>query len=76
MELEELSEIIADVLDTDAQEITEDTRFVEDLGADSLDRFQIVSEVEDKLRIQIPEEALEEIQTVGDALSAIHMASE
>ncbi len=76
MELEELSEIIADVLDTDAQEITEDTRFVEDLGADSLDRFQIVSEVEDKLRIQIPEEALEEIQTVGDALSAIRMASE
>lgn len=75
MELEELVEIIADVLDADTQDVTEDTRFVEDLGADSLDRFQIVSEVEDRLHIQIPEDALEEIETVGDALSAINDAN-
>ncbi len=74
MGLEELKEIIADVLDTDVEDITEETRFVEDLGADSLDRFQIVSEVEDRLHIQIPEDILEEITTVGDALNAIEEA--
>ena len=72
MELEELSTIISDVLSVDPGAITLNSKFVEDLGADSLDVFQIVSEVEDGLQITIPEDMLEQIATVEDALNAIN----
>ena len=70
MEFEEFSRIIADVLGIDADTITADSKFIDDLGADSLDLFQIVTDVEDALDIQIPEEMLEQIVTVEDALNA------
>ena len=72
MQFEELCTIIAEVLDVEEDTITLETRFIDDLGADSLDLFQIVSEVEDRLGIQVPEDALEEIVTVEDALNAIN----
>ena len=72
MEFEEFSSIIADVLGIDADIITADQKVIDDLGADSLDLFQIVTDVEDALDIQIPEEMLEQIVTVEDALNAIN----
>lgn len=57
-------------------EITENTTFVDDLGADSLDVFQIILLVEQKMDIEIPEESLEGIVTIGDALSALRSAME
>lgn len=74
MEFEELRNIIAEKLDIDADTITEKSRFTEDLGADSLDLFEIVTEVEDMLQTQVPEEELTEIKTVEDALEAINDA--
>ncbi len=72
MDFEELSRIIADVLGIEADTITPESRFIDDLGADSLDLFQIVTDVEDELDIQIPEEMLEQIVTVEDAMNAIN----
>jgi acyl carrier protein len=71
MELEKLKTIIADVLNVDAEEITLDTTFVEDLGADSLDVFQIVMGIEEEFDIQMSTEAVEKIVSVGDAVAEI-----
>ena len=54
MELEKLQKIIAEVLNVDAQEVTMDTTFVEDLGADSLDIFQIIMGIEEEFDIEMP----------------------
>ena len=70
MDFEKLSSIIAEVLNMDAGDIRPDSAFVDDLGADSLDVFQIVMEIEDTLEIEIAEEDLEHIVTVQDALDA------
>lgn len=74
MEFEELRKIIADKLGADEESITENSRFVEDLGADSLDLYEIVMEVEDILQVQVPEDELMEIKTVEDALEVINNA--
>ena len=71
MEFEKLQQIIADVLSVDADEITEQTTFKDDLGADSLDVFQIIMAVEEEFNIQIPTDEAEKIVTVGDAAQAI-----
>ena len=68
MELEKLKTIIADVLNVDTAEITEDTTFVDDLGADSLDLFELVMALEDEYSVEIPSEDLESLTTVGAAL--------
>lgn len=75
MELEKLQKIIAEVLNVDAQEVTMDTTFVEDLGADSLDVFQIIMGIEDEFDIQIPDDAAESIVTVNDAVVQIQNAT-
>ena len=59
MELEKLQQIIAEVLNVDTEEITPDTTFVDDLGADSLDVFQIVMGIEEEFDIEIPAEEVE-----------------
>ena len=74
MEFEKLQQIIADVLSVDVDEITPETTFREDLGADSLDVFQIIMGVEEEFNIEIPTEEAEKIVTVGDAAEAIHNA--
>lgn len=71
MELAKLKEVIADVLNVDPNEITLETTFVEDLGADSLDVFQIVMAVEEAFDIEIPAEKAEKIATVGEAVALI-----
>ncbi|MBQ8639506.1 MAG: acyl carrier protein [Lachnospiraceae bacterium] len=74
MEFEKLREIIADVLSLDAEEITMESKFTEDLGADSLDVFQIIMGIETEFGIEIPSDAAEHIETVGDAVEAIRNA--
>ena len=74
MEFEKLQQIIAEVLNVDVDEITPDTTFVDDLGADSLDVFQIVMGIEDVFDIEIENEKLEHIITVGDAVEQIKNA--
>ena len=71
MELEKIKAIIAEVLNIDADTITEDTTFVDDLGADSLDIFQIIMGIEEEYDIELDNESVEQIQTVGDAVEAI-----
>ncbi len=71
MELEKLREAIADILNVDPNEVTEETTFTEDLGADSLDVYQIVMKIEEAFEIEIPAEAVKEISTVGEAVLLI-----
>ncbi|MCI8489321.1 MAG: acyl carrier protein [Lachnospiraceae bacterium] len=74
MELEKLKQIIAEVLNVDAEEITLETTFVDDLGADSLDIFQIIMGIEEEFDIEIPNEEAEKIVTVADAAERIKAA--
>ena len=74
MEFEKLKKIISEVLNVDEQEITMDTTFVDDLGADSLDIFQIIMGLEEEFDIEIANEEAEKIVTVGDAVEQIKNA--
>lgn len=76
MELEKLQQIIAEVLNVDASEIMPGTTFTDDLGADSLDLYQIILGVEDAFDIEIPQEEAEKIVTVGDAVELIQRVVE
>lgn len=74
MEFEKLKKIIAEVLNVDEEEITMETTFVDDLGADSLDIFQIIMGLEEEFDIEIANEAAENITTVADAVEQIKNA--
>lgn len=74
MEFEKLQKIISEVLNVDAEEITMDTTFIDDLGADSLDVFQILMGIEEEFDIEIANEAAESITTVADAVEQIKSA--
>ncbi|MCI9540758.1 MAG: acyl carrier protein [Lachnospiraceae bacterium] len=74
MEFEKLQKIIAEVLNIEPDEITMETTFVDDLGADSLDVFQIIMGIEDGFDIDIDSEDAEKIVSVGDALERIKNA--
>ena len=74
MEFEKLKKIIVDVLNVDENEITMDTTFIDDLGADSLDVFQIIMGLDEEFDIEIPNEQAEKIVTVGDAVEQIKAA--
>ena len=74
MEFEKLQQIIAEVLNVEPDEITMDTTFVDDLGADSLDVFQIIMGIEVEFDIESPNEAAESIVTVADAVEQIKNA--
>ncbi|MBM6947685.1 acyl carrier protein [Mordavella massiliensis] len=75
MEFEKLQEIIADVLNVNADEVTMETKFVDDLGADSLDIFQIIMGIEEAFDIEIDNDDAEKIVTVGDAVEQIKNAT-
>lgn len=62
---EKMVEIIKDQLNADGVEITRETSFKEDLGADSLDLFELVMALEDEYSVEIPSEELETLTTVG-----------
>ena len=66
--LEKMSEMIAEQLNCDAETITADTSFKDDLGADSLDLFELTMALEEEYDIEIPAEELGEIETVNDVV--------
>ena len=74
MEFEKLKKVIAEVLNVDPDEITMETTFMDDLGADSLDIFQIVMGIEEEFDIEIPTEKAEKITTVEEAVEMIKAA--
>ncbi len=74
MELEKLKKIITEVLNVDESEITMDTKFIDDLGADSLDVYQIIMGVEEEFDIEIDADNAESIVTVADAIEQIRAA--
>ena len=71
MEFEKLKKVIAEVLNVDPDEITMETTFMDDLGADSLDVFQIIMGIEEEFDIEIPADKAEKISTVEEAVELI-----
>lgn len=71
MEFEILQKVIVEVLNVDPSEIHENTTFMGDLGADSLDLFQVFMGIEEAFDIEVEAEALEGIETVGQAVELI-----
>ena len=63
--LEKIKEMVAEQLNVEAESLTAETSFKEDLGADSLDLFELVTNLEDEYEIEIPSEELENLTTVG-----------
>lgn len=74
MEFEKLKKVIAEVLNVDPEEITMETTFVDDLGADSLDVYQIVMGIEEEFDIEVPADKAEKISTVEEAVEMIKSA--
>lgn len=66
--LEKMKELIADQLSVDAETITEESSFKDDLGADSLDLFELVMALEDEYSVEIPADDLQKMATVGDVI--------
>lgn len=66
--LERMKEIIAEQLSVEEEIVTESSSFKEDLGADSLDLFELVMALEDEYSVEIPSEDLEKLATVGDVV--------
>ena len=66
--LERIKEIVAESLGTEAGTLTESTSFKEDLGADSLDLFELVMALEEEYGLEIPAEELSDVETVGDII--------
>ncbi|MBP3451432.1 MAG: acyl carrier protein [Agathobacter sp.] len=71
MEFEKIKNIIVEVLNVEEDSITMESKFTDDLGADSLDIFQIIMGVEEEFEIEIANEDAEKIVTVGDAVEQI-----
>lgn len=74
MVFDKLKQVIAEVLNVDPEEITMETTFMDDLGADSLDVFQIIMGIEEVFDIEIPPEKAEKITTVEEAVELINSA--
>ena len=69
--IDEVKEVVAEQLNVNPDEIKEESKFVEDLGADSLDVVELIMELEEKFDIEIPDSEAENIATVGDAIKYI-----
>jgi acyl carrier protein len=69
--LERVKKIVVEHLDVDAEKVTDKASFIDDLGADSLDNVELVMAFEEEFGIEIPDDAAEHIQTVGDAVNFI-----
>jgi acyl carrier protein len=69
--LDEVKEVVVEQLNVSPDEVKEDSKFVEDLGADSLDVVELVMALEEKFDIEIPDEEAEKIATVADAIKFI-----
>ncbi len=68
---ERIVEIVSEQLGVNKEQINDDTHFVNDIGADSLDTVELVMELEEEFDINIPDDAAEKIQTVGEAIEFI-----
>ena len=71
MVFEKLKEIISEQLDIDESKITMDSELIEDLGADSLDVVDLVMSIEDEFDMEVPDDAIENMKTIGDAVKFI-----
>ena len=69
--LKKIVAIVVDKLDVDENKITEDAKFIDDLGADSLDTVELIMQFEEDFGLDIPDEDAEKIQSVKDALDYI-----
>ena len=74
--LERVIDIVAEQLGADKEKISADTHFVNDLGADSLDTVELVMELEEEFDINIPDDAAEKIQTIGEAVKHIEESTQ
>lgn len=74
MEFEKIKKIIIEVLNVDESEVSMDTKFIDDLGADSLDVYQIIMGIEEEFDIEIDTDDAESIVTVADAVEQIKNA--
>lgn len=70
--LEKITNLLVEKLDVDAEKVTENATFSEDLGIDSLDLFDLVMSFEEEFGIEIPAEELEELKTVGDMVKYLN----
>ena len=75
MVFDKIRDIIVDQLDVDADEVTAEASIIDDLGADSLDVVDLISSVEDEFDVEIPDEKVEGIKTVGDIVAYIESAT-
>lgn len=71
---ETIKKIVVEHLDVDAEKVTENASFIDDLGADSLDNVELVMAFEEEFDVEIPDDAAETIQTVGDAIKFVEKA--
>lgn len=71
MVFEKIAQILATQLDADVEAITADTRIAEDLGADSLDVVELLMSIEDEFDVEVPDEEIENVKTVGDVVDYI-----
>ena len=69
--LKRVKKIVVEHLDVEAEKVTENASFIDDLGADSLDNVELVMAFEEEFDIEIPDDSAEHIQTVGDAVKFI-----
>lgn len=72
---ERVKKIVVEHLGVDADKVTDNTSFIDDLGADSLDTVELVMAFEEEFGVEIPDDAAEKILTVGDAVKFIESAS-
>ena len=73
---ERVIDIVAEQLGVDKEKVNPETHFINDLGADSLDTVELVMELEEEFDINIPDEAAEKIETVGQAIQFIEEAAQ
>ncbi|MEF3192375.1 MAG: acyl carrier protein [Campylobacterales bacterium] len=71
---DDVKAVVVEQLSVNPDEVKEESKFVEDLGADSLDVVELVMALEEKFEIEIPDDQAEKIQTVGDAVRYIESA--
>lgn len=71
MVFEKIKTLLADQLEVDADEMSLDTKIAEDLGADSLDVVELLMSIEDEFEVEIPDEEIENLKTIGDVVEYI-----
>jgi acyl carrier protein len=69
--IDDIKEVVVEQLSVSADEVKDDAKFVEDLGADSLDVVELVMALEEKFDIEIPDDEAEKIQTVADVVAYV-----